>query len=89
MDPNNYTTGTWYWDEPFFTGSSKGTQRFGLVVVQDAPGCFFQDNWGSPHPAGAQFLFADGSVRLIPHGPATSTMLAWMTPDGGEVNQGE
>lgn len=95
MHPRDYASGTWYWDEPFFVGGSAGTQR-GLAqpgtgleagVVQDAPsmGLSFRFNFGSAHPAGAQFLFADGSVRLVRHG--TSAELVWqlLTPTGGEV----
>ena len=45
MNPLNYSTGTWYWDEPFFTGGSGGTQRGsglapsdGTAVVRRFPG---------------------------------------------------
>jgi prepilin-type N-terminal cleavage/methylation domain-containing protein/prepilin-type processing-associated H-X9-DG protein len=95
MHPKNYTTGTWYWDEPFFTGGSGGTQRgFGQVsdgqgvsVVRDSPdmGFAFRYNWGSAHPSGAQFLFADGSVRTVPYGTPPSQVRAILTPNGGEV----
>jgi prepilin-type processing-associated H-X9-DG protein len=88
VDAANYTTGSWYWDEPFFAGGSGGTQRFGTAVVPDAPKGFFRDNWGSAHPAGAQFLFADGSVRLVPHGTPPATVRALLTPGGGEVISG-
>jgi hypothetical protein len=85
MDPRNYATGTWYWDEPFFTGGSGGTHRFGTEVLQDALKVSFLDNWGSPHIAGAQFVACDGSVRVIPHGLLADTMRALLTPAGGEV----
>ena len=51
-------------------------------------------NWGSPSPAGAQFLFADGSVRLLTYSlsdptPSFNTIL-WMliVPNDGQVING-
>ncbi len=86
LAPENYTQPTWYWDEPFFLGGSGGTQRFGVLVRQDVPqGLAFRDNWGSAHPGGVQFLFADGSVRPIAFGASGATVRALMTPNGGEV----
>lgn len=65
MRPDFYDASTWYWDEPFFLGGSLGTQRIGLGILRDSMGMgfTFRNNWGSPHPAGANFLFFDGSVR--------------------------
>jgi prepilin-type processing-associated H-X9-DG protein len=87
MDPDYYSTGSWYWDEPFFLGGSDSSSRKGAGLLRDQRGGFYQarENWGSPHPSGAQFLFADGSVHLIPYGTSAQTMLALMTPSGGEV----
>ena len=85
MDPQNYTTGTWYWDEPLFTGGSEGTQRKGTAVLRDARGIAFQENWGAAHPGGALFLFADGSVRSLRFATPRPVVRALMTPDGGEV----
>jgi prepilin-type processing-associated H-X9-DG protein len=85
IDPLNYEKPTWYWDEPYFTGGSGGTQRFGTTVQLDTPGVFFADRWGSPHPSGAQFVFADGSVRPIHYTTAPSVVRALMTPFGGEI----
>jgi prepilin-type processing-associated H-X9-DG protein len=84
MDPKNYDTGTWYWDEPFFTGGNGGTQRDGSHVLRDTKDVDFVFNWGSAHPGGAQFLFADGSVRMIPYDTPQDTVKALLTPDGGE-----
>jgi prepilin-type N-terminal cleavage/methylation domain-containing protein len=50
MDPRNYATGTWYWDEPFFTGGNGGTQRDGRLVFRDAVGIRFARNWGGFSP---------------------------------------
>ncbi len=94
MSPNNYATGTWYWDEPFFVGGSGGTVRGfgpmpgdGLMVVRDSAdmGFDYRYNWGSAHPASAQLLFADGSVRSVGYGTSAATVLALLTPAGREV----
>ncbi len=87
MDPDDYSTGTWYWDEPFFVGSSGGTERRGSRVLQDTRGEWFSIrwNWGAAHPGGAQFAFVDGSVRMIAHGTPEATVSALMTPNGAEV----
>jgi prepilin-type N-terminal cleavage/methylation domain-containing protein len=82
---------SWYWDEPFFLGGSKGTSRFGLGVESDRRGAldtspfYFKENWGSAHAGGAQFLLGDGSVRLVPFGVDQTLFVALLTPDGGEA----
>lgn len=76
MDPKNYQTGTWYWDEPFFLGGAGGTERSKPFVLRDAPGVQFLFNWGSAHDSGAQFLFADGSVHLLAYATSSATVLA-------------
>jgi len=53
---------SWFWDEPIFSGGSKGTARAGLVIVPDGFNIAFKENWGSPHPGGAMFARADGST---------------------------
>lgn len=94
MSPLNYDTGTWYWDEPYFVGGSGGTQRGfagipgdGTSIVRDdvKMGFAYRYNWGSPHSGGAQFLFADGSVRQVAYGTPPDVVMALMTPAGGEV----
>jgi prepilin-type N-terminal cleavage/methylation domain-containing protein/prepilin-type processing-associated H-X9-DG protein len=87
MSPLNYSTGTWYWDEPFFTGGSGGTQRWGNRIVHDSPnmGFTYRDNWGAAHSAGAQFVFADGSARLISFSTSAAIVHGLLTPAGGEV----
>lgn len=86
MDVRTYTTGTWYWDEPFFTGGSGSTARKGSKLLRDVTGAGAKadDNWGSPHPGGVQFLLADGSVQSIPYGTPSATVAALLTPAGGE-----
>jgi prepilin-type N-terminal cleavage/methylation domain-containing protein/prepilin-type processing-associated H-X9-DG protein len=85
MDPKNYDTGTWFWDEPFFIGGSGGTSRNGSNILRDAEGITFPYNWGSPHPGGANFVFADGSVRLLGHDTSSDVVHALLTPNGHEV----
>jgi prepilin-type N-terminal cleavage/methylation domain-containing protein/prepilin-type processing-associated H-X9-DG protein len=86
LDPRAYDTGGWFWDEPIFAGGGAGgTVRGGSRVYQDVPFVPFRDNWGSAHAAGAQFLFADGSVRLIAFRLPADTMKALLSPSGGEI----
>jgi prepilin-type N-terminal cleavage/methylation domain-containing protein/prepilin-type processing-associated H-X9-DG protein len=87
MDVDYYSTGSWYWDEPFFLGGSDSTARTGTTILRDAPGTFLaaRQNWGSAHAGGAQFLFADGSMRLLAHGTDPARVRAFLTPSGGEV----
>ncbi|MHB1423823.1 MAG: DUF1559 family PulG-like putative transporter [Gemmataceae bacterium] len=89
MAPQLYETGTWYWDEPYFTGGSDGTVRNGSIVQQDSRGLekgrLFRWNWGSPHTGGAQFLFADGSVRPVLYAAPPKVVAALLTPSGGET----
>jgi prepilin-type processing-associated H-X9-DG protein len=84
-DPRVQTPTTWYWDEPFFIGGSGSTARNGIEIMPDAVGNNFRKNWGAAHPGGAQFLFVDGSARLIGYETSWQTMSALLTPDGGEV----
>jgi prepilin-type N-terminal cleavage/methylation domain-containing protein/prepilin-type processing-associated H-X9-DG protein len=86
LDPTVYATASWWWDEPFFLGGSGGTMRTGNRVLPDSlcvtANC--RDQWGSAHPGTAQFLFADGGVRAIAHGPPANVMAALLSPAGGE-----
>lgn len=79
---------SWYWDEPFFLGGSKGTSRGGVALLHDNSGNWqanpYKDNWGSPHSWGVHFLFGDGAVRSISRTIDQSAFVALMTPDGGE-----
>ena len=78
MDPTYYPTGSWYWDEPFFLGGSDSTSRKGNGLLRDKKGDFLdaRENWGSAHPAGANFLFCDGSVHLIAYGTSAPIIQA-------------
>ena len=66
MDPGNYgNTQSANWDEVIYSGGYGGTGRGGNIIVKDAPGNNFANNWGSPFQAGGLFVMTDGSVRLI------------------------
>ena len=80
-------TGSWYWDEPYFLGGSDSTARKGTKLVRDARGTFLKirENWGGPHSGGVVFLRADGSAYLAAYTMSEATLLALLTPDGGEV----
>ncbi len=87
-----YNTGGWLFDEPIFTGGSAGTDRSGTLVVTDTVAeatHSFPWNWGGPHPGGAEFAFADGSVRSIMFGTDGAVVWALLTPAGGDVNTAE
>lgn len=87
FDPQVQTLRSWHYDEPFFVGGSAGTSRKGLEVLRDGPGIRYKPNWGSAHPGGAQFLWADGSVRMIPHNVSWMLMERWLTPSAGMQSQ--
>jgi prepilin-type N-terminal cleavage/methylation domain-containing protein/prepilin-type processing-associated H-X9-DG protein len=76
---------SWYFDESFFLGGTKGTARGATALSFDGPGINYKDNWGSPHPDGVNFLFGDGTVHLLSYNIDTSVMSALMTPAGGET----
>jgi hypothetical protein len=80
---------SWYWDEPFFLGGSKGTSRAGVGLLRDSSGPWsdnpYKDNWGSPHTSGVEFLFGDGAVRTINRNFDETNFMALLTPDGGET----
>ena len=77
--------GSWYYDEGFFLGGSKGTSRGAVGLSPDKPGINYKDNWGSAHQVGVFFLFGDGSVRMLTFGTEAYVMAALLTPDGGEA----
>jgi type II secretory pathway pseudopilin PulG len=85
MNLKNARTGTWYWDEPFFTGGSGGTQRSNAVLLPDATDTWtdFRYNWGASHSV-VNFLFADASVRPLPYETDPLVVAALLSPNGGE-----
>jgi hypothetical protein len=85
LDQRSYNTGSWYWNEPIFSGGSGGTDRWGTAVFRDGQNTPVPTNWGSAHTAAAQFVFGDGSVRPLRFGPDGALVFALLTPAGGEV----
>ncbi|HKI37077.1 MAG TPA: DUF1559 domain-containing protein [Gemmataceae bacterium] len=85
FDPSVQTPQSWYWDEPFFLGGSKGTSRGGLAILRDGLGIPYKENWGAPHTSGAQFLFGDGAVRPLSFATDAPLLAALLSPDGGEA----
>ena len=76
---------SWYYDEAFMTGGSKGTCRDANGLNPDGPGINYKDNWGSNHVDGVLFLFADGGVRALTFDTDPSIVDAFLTPTGGET----
>jgi prepilin-type N-terminal cleavage/methylation domain-containing protein/prepilin-type processing-associated H-X9-DG protein len=87
FNPDVQKPNSWYWDEPFFLGGSKGTSRGGFALLRDGGdlGTYHKENWGSPHPGGVLFLFGDGSVRMVERETSARVITALLTPDGGEA----
>jgi prepilin-type N-terminal cleavage/methylation domain-containing protein/prepilin-type processing-associated H-X9-DG protein len=90
FSPTMESVHSWYWDEPFFLGGSKGTSRAGVGLLRDVVGLDYladpyKNNWGSPHVGGVQFLFGDGSARMLNRDIEPSIFSALLTPDGGEA----
>jgi prepilin-type N-terminal cleavage/methylation domain-containing protein len=85
MDPASYTSGTWHWDEPLFSGGSGGTYRTGEYVLQDQPGVSYPNNWGAPYAGGCPFSMCDGSVRSIAYGPDPTIFGYLLDPNDGHV----
>jgi prepilin-type N-terminal cleavage/methylation domain-containing protein/prepilin-type processing-associated H-X9-DG protein len=85
IDPLVQVPNSWYWDEPFFVGGSRGTTRLGVQVMRDRVDNVFKQNWGAAHPGAAQILLADGSVRGLSYETSWSVVSALLTPAGGET----
>ncbi len=85
MDPANYTSGTWHWDEPLFSGGSGGTYRSETAVLRDQPDVDYPNNWDGPYAGGCLFSMCDGSVRSIAYGPDPTTFGYLLNPNDGHV----
>lgn len=86
FDPSVQTPTTWYWDLPFFLGGGGSASRTGVNIVRDVIGNTYKKNWGAIHPSGAQFVYVDGSVRLLGYDLSPLAMSALLTPNSGEIN---
>lgn len=75
---------SWYWDEPYFIGGSKGTSRDSPTMLRDPAKALFRDHWGSSHMSGCMFLFADATVRQLQFESDPVFVHALMTPNGRE-----
>lgn len=86
LSPEVYTSGSWFFDEPYFFSNTYGSRRMGNLVLRDAADLDYLDldNWGAAHISGAQFVFVDGSVHLIRYGTSPAIVQALLTPHGGE-----
>ncbi|HEV3448928.1 MAG TPA: DUF1559 domain-containing protein [Gemmataceae bacterium] len=87
FNPDVETPESWYWDEPFFLGGSKGTSRGGLGLLQDSPTILYhyKENWGSPHQGGVTFLFGDGAAVALDRTMDRTVFQGLLTPNGGEA----
>jgi prepilin-type N-terminal cleavage/methylation domain-containing protein/prepilin-type processing-associated H-X9-DG protein len=76
VDPADYTNQcSCNWDEDIFSGAYGGENRWGNTNQIDQSGSQTND-WGAAHTSGAQFVFVDGHVQVIPYslsGTATFT----------------
>jgi prepilin-type N-terminal cleavage/methylation domain-containing protein len=61
----NSQSGGSIWDEPIYSGGWGSTARWNPIIVRDAPGDNYANNWGSPFESGCLFLMCDGQVRTI------------------------
>jgi prepilin-type N-terminal cleavage/methylation domain-containing protein len=85
LDTRSFDTGSWYWNEPIFSGGAGGTVRWGSALVGDGIGTPFGTNWGSSHTVAVLFAFGDGSVRALHFGLDGDILHALLTPAGGEI----
>jgi prepilin-type N-terminal cleavage/methylation domain-containing protein len=85
FDPMVQTPSSWYWDEPIFSGGSRGTSRSGLLLHVDGVGIEYKHHWGSAHPAGVHFTMFDGSVQMVTRLIDWKVFRSSLSPRGGEV----
>jgi len=81
---------------PFYsqsTGFTPGSIPFNYrsTVLGDSASSFgtFENNWGSAHPGGVNFLFADGSVRTFNYNVDVRLFQGLLTPAGGDATPPE
>jgi len=71
VDPNDYNNQcSCNWDEDIFSGGYGGENRWGNTIQKDQSngigGSSQTNDWGSNHATGAQFVFLDGHVQMVP-----------------------
>lgn len=65
VNPGDYLEqSTNNWDEDIYTGAYGGENRYSNTLIPDS-GASQNNDWGSPHSVGAQFVFLDGHVQMI------------------------
>lgn len=87
IDPDVQDQASWFWDEPFWFGGSKGTARSGDEILRNVRGAAYRDNWGSLHSGGSQFARADGSLVFITQTIDKKVLEAAFTIDGNDDAQ--
>lgn len=85
IDPNVQTEASWYWDEPFWLGGSKGTARSGHALFTDGDGIEFKENWSSLHVGGVNFTRVDGSSLFLTLSTDEEITKSYMTIAGQET----
>jgi prepilin-type N-terminal cleavage/methylation domain-containing protein len=85
FDWDLHAHGSWYYDEPLFSGGSAGTARAGTKLVPDGRGIAFKLNWGSPHRGGVIIAMMDGAVRQLSFETDETIVQRLLTPDQSDV----
>lgn len=93
LNPDHYTTGKSAGDDQsMYCGYDQDTIRWVVkelgTFATDVPGVDTQ-NFGGPHVAGCQFVFCDGSVRLVSYSVPLETLKKLANREDGLVIQEE
>jgi prepilin-type N-terminal cleavage/methylation domain-containing protein/prepilin-type processing-associated H-X9-DG protein len=76
-DENNGYIDGWDWDTIRWA--------YDVPIPDRNDNSYYSEQFGSSHPAGCQFVFADGSVRMVHYGITLQVFQAICTRNGGEV----
>ncbi len=86
LQVRDYDTGSWsFGDEPAFSGGSWGTTRWSADLTRDRDATVWDLFFGSAHPAGVNFVFADGAVHNLKFGTPIQTLWDLGNPKDGRV----